>query len=177
MRALGPITCLPLLAIALVLCLGCNASKSDADKADSKAAAHDDHDDHEHEGHEHEHAEHGHHHAETYAEAVEELEGLRDTLRDSLKAGDREKGDAAVHEIGHVLDNLEGLAKRAELSAEKQVDVKKDVEALFVHFDKIDEAFHASDDQEVPYDEHAEDIDAAIERLHGHTHTEESAPQ
>ncbi len=97
-------------------------------------------------------------------------------LRDSLKAGDRDKGDEAVHEIGHVLDNIEHLAEHAELSAEQKADVKKDVEELFGHFDKIDQAFHGDKDQEVPYDEHAEAIDAAIERLHSHAHTETDAP-
>ncbi len=168
MRALGPLVYLPLLAIALVLCVGCNAPKSDTAKDDSEAAAHDDHEHTDHDHADHKHAEHDHHHAETYAEAVAELESLRDTLRDSLKAGDRDKGDVAVHEFGHVLDSLPKLAEAAKLSVEKQADVKKDVEELFEHFEKIDEAFHGDKDQPVPYDEHAEKIDAAIERLHGH---------
>lgn len=162
MRALVSLAYVSALAFPLALCLGC-APKTDGAKADAEAA----HDDHDHEGHEHGDADHDHHHAETYAEAVAELQELRDTLRDSLKAGERDKGDVAVHEIGHVLDQLPKLAEAAGLSAEQQDEVNKEVENLFGHFDEIDKAFHGEKDQEVPYEEHAEEIDAAIERLHG----------
>ncbi|MEX2114942.1 MAG: hypothetical protein WD845_17245 [Pirellulales bacterium] len=162
MRVFGPFALLPTLAIAFVLCVGCNAPTTEVVEKDGETAAHDDHD-----HKDHDHAEHDHHHAETYAEAVAELETLRDTLRDSLKAGERDKGDVAVHEFGHVLDSLPKLAATAKLTVEQQADVKKDVEELFEHFEKIDEAFHGDKDQVVPYDEHAEKIDAAIERLHG----------
>jgi hypothetical protein len=59
------------------------------------------------------------------------------------------------------------LAEAASLSAEQQEDVKKTAEELFGHFEKIDEAFHAGNDTPVPYDEHAEAIKAAIEKLKG----------
>lgn len=162
MRVLGPVCFPPAMVVAFVLCVGCNAPK--ADSAKNEEAAHDEHD---HKDHDHEHAEGGHHHAETYAEAVTELEALNTTLRDSLKAGERDKGDVAVHEVGHVLDGLSKLAEAASLSAEQQEEVKKTVDELNEHFGKIDEAFHAGSDTPVPYDEHAEAIGAAIEKLKG----------
>jgi hypothetical protein len=167
MRVLGPVCFLPATIVAFVLCVGCNAPKADSTKTEE--TAHDDHEhkDHDHEHKDHEHAEGEHHHAETYAEAVTELETLNATLRDSLQAGERDKGDVAVHEFGHVLDELPKLAESASLSAEQQADVKKTVEELFGHFEKIDEAFHADKDTPVPYDEHADAINAAIEKLKG----------
>ncbi len=167
MRVLGPVCFLPATIVAFVLCVGCNAPKADSTKTEE--TAHDDHEhkDHDHEHKDHEHAEGEHHHAETYAEAVTELETLNATLRDSLQAGERDKGDVAVHEFGHVLDELPKLAESASLSAEQQADVKKTVEELFGHFEKIDEAFHADKDTPVPYDEHADAINVAIEKLKG----------
>ena len=156
--------------LAFVFCLGCNQSPT-AEKAPE--AAHEDHDhehahDHAHEGHDHEGHDHAHdEHAEeskTYAEAVEKVEAARDTIRDSLAAGEKDKADTALHALGHVLEAVPELAKKSTLSAEDQEAVKKDVEELFDLFGKLDEQIHGN--LEITYDTFGEKIDAAVTRLH-----------
>jgi hypothetical protein len=94
---------------------------------------------------------------------VEKLEALRTTVSDSLKAKDTNKADDAVHEVGHVLEDIPELAKEAVDEAQ-HADLKKDVEELFDHFEKLDDEIHSG--KEVSYDAVGEKIDAAIERLH-----------
>lgn len=164
--------------LAFVSCLGCNQSPP-AEKVPE--AAHEDqehghdhaHEGHDHEGHDHEgHGHEGHDHAhgehaeesKTYAEAVEKVEAARDTIRDSLAAGEKDKADGALHELGHVLEAVPGLAKESALSVEDQEAVKKDVEELFDLFGKLDEQIHGN--LEVTYDAFAEKIDGAVTRLH-----------
>jgi hypothetical protein len=166
-------TFLSLGVLAFAFCLGCSQSPP-AEK--STEAAHDDHEhghDHAHEGHdhgghdhahgEHAHGEHGEA-AKTYAEAVEKVEAARDTIRDSLAAGDKDKADAALHALGHVLERIPELAKDGALSDEHQEAAKKDADELFDLFGKLDEQIHG--DLEITYDTFAEKIDAAVTRLH-----------
>ncbi len=151
---------LPPAAIAFVLCLGCNASTPQPEKAAGDAASHDDHD---HEGHDHEQGEHADH-PKTYAEAVAKVEALETEMREALAKGETKKADLALHEVGHVLEDVAQLAKEASFSTAQQLDVKKDVDELFEHFGTIDDRIHG--DLEVSYDEFAEKIHAAVERLH-----------
>ncbi len=90
---------------------------------------------------------------------------LRDTIRDSLAAGDKDKADEALHDLGHVLEQIPELAKSHSSDASEAV--KQDVDDLFNLFGKLDEQIHAH--AEVTYDEYSEKIDAAIERLHERT--------
>ena len=158
--------------LAFVFCVGCNQSPP---AEPSTEAAHDDlehgehsHEGHEHEGHDHAHGEHAHGEhgeaAKTYAEAVEKVEAARDTIRDSLAAGDKDKADGALHALGHVLERIPELAKEAALSAEHQEAAKKDADELFDLFGKLDEQIHG--DLEITYATFAEKIDAAVTRLY-----------
>ncbi len=151
-------------AVVLFAASGCGQSpKKDA------ATGHEDHD-HEH-GHEHghEHAHEGHEHAEggdhpkTYAEAVTKIAALHDTVRDSLSAKENSKADEAVHELGHLLEDVPGLAGAASLSADDLADVKKAAEELLDLYGKIDEQLHGGKD--IAYDELSAKIDAAVDRL------------
>jgi len=117
---------------------------------------------HGHEGHSHE----GHDHAEhpkTYAEAITKLQALRDTTRDALSKGETEKADSAVHEVGHILEELPKLAKEGTFSDADQAEIKKDADELFAEFDKLDVQIHG--DKKTTYDAFATAIDAALERL------------
>ena len=175
---------LPLGALVFVLVLGCN--QSPPSEKTSPEASHEEHDhehDHAHEGQDHEHADHDHadheheHHehgelAKTYDDAVEKIEAARDTIRDSLAAGETDKADKALHEMGHVLERIPDLAK--SLPAESHEVVHKNVEELFDLFGKLDEQIHSQ--AETTYEEFSEKIDAAVKKLHEHSshdHAEE----
>ena len=111
-----------------------------------------------------EHAHEGDHvHAETYPEAVAMVDGLREKIRDAFAKGEGMSADEAVHEIGHVLEDMAMLAKKASLSEADQVSVGTAVESLLDAFEKIDEKLHGGDG--VDYDAVAAEIDAALVTL------------
>lgn len=151
-----------LASLALVATMGCQPAAQKAEEAAHDDHAHEGHDHaHDHEGHDHAHGEHGEA-SKTYAEAVEKVEAARNAIRDGLAAGEKSKADGQLHELGHTLEAIPGLAK--DLTEAEQADVKKDVEELMDEFGKLDEQIHG--EKEVTYDTFSEKIDAAIERLH-----------
>jgi hypothetical protein len=160
---------LSLAALALVSFLGCQPAVKESEKAADAAHDHE-HGEHAHEGHDHAHDHEGHDHghgehgepSKTYAEAVAKVEAARDAIRDGLAAGEKSKADGQLHELGHVLEGIPGLAK--DLTEAEQADVQKDVNELMDEFGKLDEQIHG--EKEVTYDAFSEKIDAAIERLH-----------
>lgn len=140
--------------------LGCGTKSSTSEKP--APAAHDEH------GHDHDHAhDHKHEgdadHPHTFAEAVEKVQQLRTAVRDNLAAKEKGKADDAVHEVGHVLEDLPKLAESASLAPEALSEVKKATDELLDLFGKIDEQIHA--DKEPNYDEVSAKIDAAVEQL------------
>ena len=111
-----------------------------------------------------EHAHDGDHvHAATYPEAVAMVDGLREKIRDAFAKGEGMSADSSVHEIGHVLEDMTMLAKKASLSDADQVEVGTAVESLLDAFGKIDEKLHGGDG--VDYDKVATEIDAAFVTL------------
>lgn len=134
------------LTVALLVWTGCNSSAS-------KPAHHDDH--------EHEHGKHAH--PETYAEAVHELQELRDEIRESLAKGDTKTADPLVHEVGELLDEIPELAEKESFAPADVLAVKAAASELKGHFGKIDEKLHGKEG--VTYDEVAKPIDAAVEAL------------
>ena len=143
--------------------VGC--ARPAGEKADAKAAHDHDHEGHDHEGHDHAGHDHGHgEQPKTYAEAVEKVEELRNSIRDSLAAKDNDKADVAVHAIGHVLEALPKLAEEASLADAEKGEVKAASEKLLDEFGKIDEELHG--EKPSTYSERSEQIDAAVEQLH-----------
>lgn len=142
------------IATASLSMVGCAPSAPEATATNKPPVAADDL--------EHVHDE-NHVHAETYPEAITQLEAMRDTIRDAFAKGEAQAADETVHEIGHALEDVTALAKKASLSEEDQVAVGTAVEALLDAFGKIDEKLHGGDG--VDYDQVATDIDAAFETL------------
>jgi hypothetical protein len=118
---------------------------------------HDDHDDHDHA------------HPKTLAAGVLELEAMWGQVKESLKAGDRDKADDKVHAVGHLLEDFEGLL--AKEKTEAQEAGKKATEEVFDCFDKLDAAFHGDEDDLKKLDLNAlgERLEAAIKTLKGLT--------
>ena len=181
----------PALLVGALALAGCNGSappaavaKKQADIGPALPAAKGSHDDHDHAGHDHaghDHAPadsapaealpadegeaHGHHHPETLAELVGELEKLVAVVKEGMEANVREKADAPVHELGHFLGDVEGLAKEAKLPADVETAVIAASEALFTAFDKIDIAIHGADDLAKVWGDEAAAIEAGMKTL------------
>ena len=181
----------PALVLGGLLLVGCSNSappapvaKKGADVGPALPAAKGSHDDHDHAGHDHaghDHAPadsaqaealpaaegeaHDHHHPETLAELVGELEKLVAVVKEGMEANVREKADAPVHELGHFLGDVEGLAKEAKLPADVEAGVIAASEALFTVFDKIDIAIHGADDLAKVWGDEAAGIEAGMKTL------------
>lgn len=113
-------------------------------------------------GEEHDH-EHEEHHFETYDEAVKELGEMRDKIRDSFAKDDVDTAHGPLHEVGHILEQLPELAKKAGHPEEILASVKEDSEKLFDLFDKVDRKLHG--ETGAAYDEVSADVDAALAKL------------
>lgn len=109
-------------------------------------------------GHEHGHG-HGHEHPKTFAEAVQQIEGLRKAIAEAFAANDLEKADGPVHEIGHLLEDAEALAKKENVADEA---VKKALGDLFEAFGQIDGKIHGKPDGKT-YAEVAPALEAAMD--------------
>jgi hypothetical protein len=181
----------PALFLGGLLLGGCSSSappapvaKKGADVGPALPAAKGAHDDHDHAGHDHDGHDHGshdgekaeampadggeahdHHHPETLAEHVCELDKLVAVVKEGMEANVREKADSPVHELGHFLGDVEGLAKEAKLPAEVETAVIAASEALFTAFDKIDVAIHGADDLAKVWSEESAGIEAGMKTL------------
>jgi hypothetical protein len=181
----------PALVLGGLLVAGCSSSappapvaKKGADVGPALPVAKGAHDDHDHAGHDHAGHDHGshegekaeampaaegeahdHHHPETLAELVGELDKLVAVVKEGMEANVREKADAPVHELGHFLGDVEGLAKEAKLPTEVETAVIAASEALFTAFDKIDVAIHGADDLAKVWSEEAAGIEAGMKTL------------
>lgn len=143
---------IPVILVCSVFVFGCVGEKP----APQAGGGHDHDHDHGHEG--------GHHHPETFAEAVAEIAEMKTAIQTALSEGDTDKADGPVHEIGHILEELEELAKKAELSEEQIAEVKAATETLFASFAALDETIHGKEDGK-SWDDVGEDINAAVTKL------------
>jgi hypothetical protein len=143
---------LPLAALGLVI--GC----APAAKPVAKTAAG---------GHDHDHADHAH--PETLAAGIAELEKVVKEVGEKLAAGATDAADDAVHAVGHLLEDLEGLLEKETLGADLKEGGRQALAELNACFDKLDEAMHAAAGEgESPADVHAsvaERITAAVAAL------------
>jgi hypothetical protein len=103
-----------------------------------------------------------HHHPESYAEAVTQVEVLRTAIKEAMAAGDLEKADGPVHEIGHVLEHILEFAPK-DVPGADQAAIKKAVAILFECFGQIDDKVHGSGGKS--YDEVSARIDEAMATL------------
>lgn len=142
---------IPFLATALLVTVGCESS-SETTVPQTADADHD----HGHEGEDH-------HHAETLPEAIKELTSMRDVIRDAFGKNDIETAHGPLHEVGHVLELIPGLAEKQGLSGEALAAVKASTEKLFEAFGEVDKTLHGAEGS--TYTEESEKIDAALKAL------------
>lgn len=110
--------------------------------------------------HDHDHDEHEHEHPRTLTAGVVEIQKLWGRIREAIAKGDRDKADEHVHEVGHLLEDLEGLV--AAVPEDAREAGKAAVAEIFDCFDSLDTAFHGDED-----DWKKVDLDALATRLDG----------
>lgn len=135
------VTCL----VALLPLAGCTEPAPPATPAATPAAATTPAkavDDHDHDK-EHDHAsDHDHDHDEptSFADGIAKLESLAADLAEKLAADAGEAADDAVHDLGHLLEEVRDFAEKEKLDG-----AAKGLDELEECFGKVDEAFHSSD--------------------------------
>lgn len=149
-------------AAAIVVLVGCSPAPPTGSAPVATPHAHD----------EHAHDEHGHEdhdHPDTLAAGIAELVKVSADVKAKLASGEREAADDAVHALGHLLEDLEGLVAKAGLKAASEAAGKKAVADLYDCFDELDLALHAAEGAgKPPAEVHAsltERIEAAIASL------------
>jgi hypothetical protein len=110
-----------------------------------------------------------HEHHESYAAAVQELDGLRLAAKNAMAEDNLKAADDAVHEIGHILEELPALAEKEIGAADDQV--KPAIDELFDCFDQIDQKLEGGAGK--TYDEVAERIDVAMATLRSKVKSQE----
>jgi len=131
-----PVRLVPLLLMAVVV--GCAPAAAPSRPAAPAAQARDPHAGH---GHAHEHDE-----PKSFADGVAALRTLGGELAAKLAAEAGADADGAVHEIGHLLENVRGMATKEGLADA----AKKGLDELEECFGKVDEAFHSGDEKADP---------------------------
>ena len=159
------------LSLAALICLiasGCSSSSSSppaAPAATKPPAAHD------HTEHGHDHDEHEHDQPESFAAGVAQLQATVASVKDHLAVGATDAADDAVHALGHLIEDVQGLLSKETLGEEAKATAAKALDELFDCFDKLDTAIHAPEGKSQPPAEvHAslaERIDGAIKALQG----------
>jgi hypothetical protein len=164
-------------ALLLVGLSGCDSGGTTETTADGTEQSGDSHaDDHDHEdGDDHGHGDGEHagedhdaedhdHDFESLAEAVAEIESLRDEIRDGFKGDDPDVAHGPLHHIGEVLIATEEMVNEMDDSTENKAEIQAAVKTLLDEFTAVDNTLHGADDGK-QYSEASESIDAAIETL------------
>ncbi len=116
---------------------------------------------------------HSHQHAETYDEALAELEKLSTDIETKFKAGTSELAHKSLHDAGHILEELPALAKKEGVSEADFEKVKQAADRAFKAFGKLD-TFHGEQKDPPPeldaaslqYEQVADDIHSSLHDLH-----------
>jgi hypothetical protein len=153
MPRLNFFACIALVAALPLAMIGCNRTAEDANRPPVSI-----------DELESDHA--GHAHAETYAEAVAELDTMRSQISAAFAASDMEAADGPIHEVGHVLEEVVELAQKQGLDADAVAEINAAVEKLFDAFGRVDDKIHGGEGAE--YSEVEADVDAAFATLRKH---------
>lgn len=125
-------------SFGILFAIGLAGCGNDASRA--PRAPHDHHD-HAPDPHAHDHH-HDHSHPQDFPAAVAALRELYETIRDAFQANDPDKAHGPLHHVGHVIEDLSGLAAKAGLGEEELATVKSAAETMFEAYGRLDEAMH-----------------------------------
>ncbi|MEQ9409127.1 MAG: hypothetical protein RIK87_15435 [Fuerstiella sp.] len=109
--------------------------------------------------HDHEHGDH--HHPETFAEAFEEVTGMRNTIRESFQLQDPEAAHEPLHEVGHLLETMSEMAAKSDLSEDAKALIETNIDVLFDAFGAVDKKMHDGETGK-DYSEVSDAVDAAL---------------
>lgn len=121
--------------------------------------------------HEHHHAHDSHDHEEpgTLAAGIAELASALAAVKAHLAADARAEADDAVHAVGHLLEDLQGLVRTSNLAEDATKAANAALDELFECFGELDSALHGEPGQgPSPAEAHASiaaRVDEAIEAL------------
>ena len=150
--------CLSVVSITAALA-GCEPAAPPAAKTAPQAAH----------GHDHDHGHADHDHPETLAAGVAQLAEAAAAVEKHLASGATDEADDVVHGVGHIIEDIQGLLPKENLTAEAKAAAAKALDEVFECFDKLDTALHAPAGKgEPPAEVHAglkSRIDAAIKSL------------
>lgn len=117
---------------------GCEPAASPTVKPPAEAtaqqAAHD---------HDHDHGHEEHDHPETLAEGIAQLAEAAAAVEKHLASGATDAADEVVHGVGHIIEDIQGLLPKENLTAEAKAAAAKALDEVFECFDKLDTALHA----------------------------------
>jgi hypothetical protein len=102
-----------------------------------------------------------HVHATTLPGAIKELDEHVATITKAFTSSKPDDAHDALHDVGHVLESIPGLAK--SLTDVKKAAIKKSVDELFACFGALDETMHGG--PETPFSKVGERITAAMSEL------------
>ncbi len=107
------------------------------------------------------HADHDRNEPTSFADGIAKLESLGGDLAEKLDEGASEAADDAVHDLGHLLEEVREFAKKESFAGDAAAAVTAALDELEECFGKVDEAFHSGDDKADP----AKVLDSVKERL------------
>ena len=100
---------------------------------------------------------------------MNELDSLRLAVKNAMADNNTEAADKAVHEIGHILEELPGLAAKQAVAVDDKL--KPAIDDLFDCFDQINQKLEGGVGK--TYDELSERIDVAMATLRDKVKAEE----
>lgn len=139
---------LAMVALALTI-LGCEPAAKPKSVASDGASEHE---------HEHEHA-----HPETLADAVKELEGICASVKAAFEKNDPDAADEPLHDVGHLLEDVQALSAKSKLDDASKAEVKTAVDGLLDAFGAIHDGMHGGTGKK--YADVAEAIESALKTL------------
>ncbi len=163
-----------LLTLTLFLAVtGCGSPDQSASNSSSQSSAVEDHD---HDGHDHDHKDHGHDdhdghghkesgQPESFAEAVGQINALGSKITAAFAKGEPDDAHDELHDIGHVIECLPELAKKAGLPEPKQKKVSEVTEMLMDAFGELDGTLHGG--EKVDVEKISTTVSEQIEELQG----------
>jgi hypothetical protein len=110
------------------------------------------------EDHQHEHA-----HAETLAEAVTELNELHSEIAKAFTADKPDDAHDALHDVGHVLEELAPLAKNEKLPDDRMAAIETAVTTLMDGYGELDKTMHGAEGKS--WSEVSASIDEALKSI------------
>ncbi|MEM6777098.1 MAG: hypothetical protein AAF670_05545 [Planctomycetota bacterium] len=160
------------LALSLCLCLfGCgpqDQTTGNSPSDDLTAEKHDhshehghDHSEHAHDSHEHDHDAEGQ--PNSLGDAARKIASMGTKITAAFAGETPDEAHEELHDIGHLIETLPGLATKADLPEEQQAAVRDSMEALMDAFGELDATLHGGD--EVDVDQVSEKISTELEKL------------